>query len=81
MEIIARMGEIKINAHKEITISKTHFPRNLYIGKLIPGPRLPDFKFAVNANYIIFITVQILVPDIEKFRCVKFTGGRMVVKL
>ena len=47
MEIIARMGEIKINAHKEITISKTRFPRNLYIGKLIPGPRLPDFKFVL----------------------------------
>ena len=45
MKIIARTGKIRMNAHKEITISNMRFPKNLYIGKPISGPRLPDFKF------------------------------------
>ncbi|WP_418173020.1 hypothetical protein, partial [Akkermansia sp.] len=63
MEIIARTGKISINAHNEITTSNTRFPKNLYIGKPISGPRLPDFKFAGNTNYIIFTPVQLLVLD------------------
>ncbi|WP_418391015.1 hypothetical protein, partial [Akkermansia sp.] len=47
MEIIARTGKISINAHNEITTSNTRFPKNLYIGKPISGPRLPDFKFVL----------------------------------